>query len=213
MPVAACHDTIAGEQAWCRLDGIQAQLRRGMDERTGVLESARASLSESQVLRAKALVDLFYYLPICFGPEGNSNLVGSYRNNRATATTGRRLGEVIGVPRLTRPARIPTRVAVGRAMISRLGHRSMSQQDTTGCADSPHDRRFGDELPAQEYQRTLAGVVLVIRVYVVFGKEGDSMHRATDLAGCPLLVHGCGDCESIGIDLADRMEISTWLEG
>lgn len=212
MPVAACHDTIAGEQAWCRLDGIQAQLRRGMDERTGVLESARASLSESQVLGAKFPVDLFY-LPICFGPEGNSNLVGSYRNNRATATTGRRLGEVIGIPRLTCPARIPACVAACRAMVSRLGHGSVSQQDTTGYADSPHDRRFGDELPAQEYQRTLAGVVLVIRVYVVFGKEGDSMHRATDLAGCPLLVHGCGDCESIGIDLADRMEISTWLEG
>ena len=53
--------------------------------------------------------------------------------------------------------------------------------------------------------------MFIIRVDVVLGQKGDTVQWSSNLALSPLLVHCCGDGESIGIDLADGMQIRVCL--
>lgn len=148
-------------------------------------------------------------VPERLGPEGYGNLVSADGNRGATAAAGSGLGEVVGVPDHARAAGVAAgRLALG-TVVRRLVHGRVPEEDGAGLAHLGDDRRLGREPPAQQDQGALAGVVLVVRVVVVLGQEGNAVHGRADIALGPLRVHGGGDGESIGVDLADGSKYAT----
>jgi hypothetical protein len=61
---------------------------------------------------------------------------------------------------------------------------------------------------SKQYKGSLACIVLVIGVEIVFDKKRDTVHGTSSSFGLSFLIHSAGDRESIGIHLADGVEVS-----